>query len=175
MFNQLRLRSGFARLRQELKKLKRKGHSVSLSEAENIAILIPIKDEKELREVEQFAKTLENENRKVKLLGFLFDKSLKSKLNKSIDLISEEDIKWNYIPDKDKIKGFINKEFDILINLCTDLCFPLVYTAAISKSIFKIAAYDARQAPFFDLMIETKEAGITGLFREIRYYLDKVK
>ncbi|ADY50739.1 hypothetical protein Pedsa_0153 [Pseudopedobacter saltans DSM 12145] len=175
IFNQLRLRSGFARLKQELKKLKRQSHSVSLSEAENIAILVPIKNESELAEVEQFAKTLENENKKVKLLGFLFDSSLKSKLSKNIDLISNEDIKWNYIPDREKIKGFVNKEFDILINLCTDLCFPLMYTAAISKSMFKIAAYDARQAAFFDFMIETNEAGITEFSREIRYYLDKVK
>lgn len=169
------MRSGFTRLKQELKKLKRNNHSVSLTEAQNIAILVPIKSEEELAEVEQFAKTLENENKKVKLLGFLLDSNLKSKLNKNIDLISEEDIKWNYIPHKEKIREFINKEFDILINLCTDLCFPLLYTAAVSKSVFKIAAYDARQAAFFDFMIETNEVGITAFSREIRYYLDKVK
>lgn len=175
IFNQLRLRLGFARLKQELKKLKRENHSVSLSEAESIAVLVPIKNEKEIFEAEQFAKTLQTGNKKVKLLGFLFDKSLKDKTKGDIELISEDDINWNYIPNKESIKNFANKEFDILINLCTDLCFPLVYVAAMSQSVFKIAAYDFRQAPFFDFMIETQEETITGFSREIRYYLDKIK
>jgi hypothetical protein len=176
IFNQLRLRSGFAKLRQELAKLKRKKHhSVSLKDAQNIGILIPIKNEKEYAAAEQFAKTLQTDNKKVKLLGFLFDSDLKSKFKGKLELISAEDIHWNYIPDKEKIKNFVNSEFDILINLCTDLCFPLVYVAAVSKSVFKIAAYDPKQAPFFDFMIETQEESIAGFSKEIRYYLDKIK
>lgn len=175
IFNQLRLRAGFAKLKQELTKFKRKHHSVSLKEAQNIGILVPIKNEKELAEAEQFAKTLQTDNKRVKLLGFIFDKELKNKFKGKLELISVDDINWNYIPDKEKIKSFVNNEFDILINLCTDLCFPLVYVAALSKSVFKVAAYDPQQAPFFDLMIETEQESITGFSKEIRYYLDKIK
>lgn len=175
VFNQLRLRSGFAKLKQELSRFKRKHHSVSLKDADNIGILIPIKTEKEFAEAELFAKTLQTDNKKVKLLGFIFDNELKNKFKGKLELISSEDVNWNYIPDKEKIKNFVNSEFDILINLCTELCFPLVYVAAVSKSVFKVAAYDPKQAPFFDFMIETQEESIAGFSKEIRYYLDKIK
>lgn len=171
----MRLRSGFAGLKQELKKVRRKKRTVSLNDAENIGILVPIKNEKELSEVMQFANTLEVIDKKVRLLGFLLDDSLRDKVDKNIHVISKEDIKWNYIPNTEKIREFINNEFDILIHLCTELCFPLLYTAAMSKSVFKVAAYDNRRMPFFDLMIETNEESITGFSRQIRYYLDKIK
>ncbi|RRN77408.1 hypothetical protein EIM50_19770, partial [Pseudoxanthomonas sp. SGD-10] len=144
-------------------------------EAENIAVLVPIRNQQEIAEIEQFAKTLQAGNKKVKLLGFLLDKSLRGKLKGDIELISEDDINWNYIPNRERIKNFINNEFDILINLCTELCFPLVYVSALSRSVFKVAAYDLRQAPFFDFMIETQEESIAGFSREIKYYLDKIK
>ncbi|GEM_PF-2895761 len=175
IFNQLRLHLGFAKLKQELKRFKREKHSVALSEAENIAVLVPIKSQKEIADAQQFVKALQTGNKKVKLLGFLLDRSLKGKLKGDIEFISDDDINWNYVPHKESIKNFVNKEFDILINLCTELCFPLVYVSAMSQSLFKIAAYDFRQAPFFDLMIETQQESIAGFSREIRYYLDKIK
>lgn len=175
IFNQLRLRFGFARLKREFKKIKRNNHSVSLQEARHIAVLVSIKSEKEILEAEQFVKTLQTDNKKVKLLGFLFDKNLKEKSSKNIELISEDDINWSYIPGEESIKNFVSKEFDILINLCTELCFPLVYISAVSNSVFKVAAYDLKHAPFFDLMIATKESSIAGFSQEIRYYLDKIK
>ncbi|KHJ36955.1 hypothetical protein PBAC_28730 [Pedobacter glucosidilyticus] len=174
-FNSLRLRSGFAKLKHELKKLKRNNHSISLQDAQNIGILVPIKDANQIAEAEHFAKTLQTDNKKVKLLGFVLDKGLKLKSRTNIELISVEDIDWNYIPKKEKIGNFINHEFDILINLCTDLCFPLVYVAAVSKSVFKVAAYNPKQAPFFDFMIETQQESIAGFSTELRYYLEKIK
>lgn len=175
IFNRIRLKSGFARLRQEIKKLKRNNHSVSLQDAKSIGILIPIRTEKQLAEAEQFAETLQTGNKKVKLLGFIFDPNLKIKSKGNMDTISVSDIDWNYIPNKEKIKNFISNEFDIMINLCTELCFPLVYVAAVAKSVFKVAAYDPLQAPFFDMMIETQQESIKGFSAEIRYYLDKIK
>ena len=55
-FNQIRLKFGFRQLKQELKKLNRKNRSTSLSNAQNIGVLINIQSQKQLQEVEDFAK-----------------------------------------------------------------------------------------------------------------------
>ena len=177
IFDRIRLKSGFAKLRDELRKRKDEHHSVALSEARSIGLLFPINTEKEYNEVQDFARQLESEqgNGKIKLLGFIFNSELKEKLKGNIELISAEDIEWNYIPEKSKIKNFLSNEFDILINLCTELCFPLVYIAAISKSAFKIAAYDTKQEQFFDLLIDTHQNSIRGFSEEIKHYLDKIR
>jgi hypothetical protein len=176
IFYRFRLNLGFSRLRKEIKKRTRnQNHSVSIRDANRIGILMTIKDEKQVAEAELFAKTLQTGNKEVKLLGFIFDKTLKIKSSSNMELLYAEDIDWSYVPNKEKIKNFINNEFDILINLCTDLCFPLVYVAGLSNSVFKVAAYNPKQAPFFDLMIETKSKSITSFSKELRYYLDKIK
>jgi len=175
IFNRFRLQSGFARLRQEIKKMGRKNRSVSLSSAQNIGILVPIQNQNELIEAEALAIQLKKENKKVKLMGFLFDKTIQISPNSIIEIISVEDIEWNYVPKKEKIVNFINNEFDILINLCTEVCFPLVYITALSKSLFKVGAYDKRNSAFFDFMLETQQQSISGFSAELKYYLDKIK
>ena len=175
IFNRFRLQSGFARLKQEISKMSRKNRSVSLSSAQNIGILVPIQNEKELQEAEILATQLKKEHKKVKLMGFLFDKTIKLSSNSNIEIISPEDIEWNYVPKNEKIVNFINNEFDMLINLCTEVCFPLIYITALSKSLFKVGAYDKRNSAFFDFMVETQQHSISGFSVELKYYLDKIK
>lgn len=175
IFNRFRLQSGFARLKYELNKMSRKNCSISLSSAQNIGILVPIQNQNELQEAEALAIQLKKEHKKVKLMGFLFDKTIQISPNSNIEIISIEDTEWNYIPKKEKILNFINHEFDILINLCTEVCFPLVYITALSKSLFKVGAYDKRNSAFFDFMLDTQQHSITGFSTELKYYLDKIK
>jgi hypothetical protein len=175
IFNRIRLQSGLARLKQEIGKMSRKNRSVSLSSAQNIGILVPIQNQNELQEAEVLATQLKKEHKRVKLMGFLFDKTIQVSPNSNIEIISVEDTEWNYIPKKEKILNFINNEFDILINLCTDVCFPLVYITALSKSLFKVGAYDKRNSAIFDFMVDTKQQSITGFSIELKHYLDKIK
>lgn len=175
LFNKIRLRFGLHQLKQEIKKISRKNHSVSIAHAQNIGIVVTIQNQQELNEVEALATTLKTANKKVRLLGFLSNKTLKLTHNSHIELISEEDIEWNYVPKKEKIINFVNNEFDILINLCTEICFPLMYVTALSKSLFKVGAYFPKQAAIFDFMIDTQQHSISGFSAELKYYLDKIK
>ena len=173
-FNQIRLKFGFRQLKQEIKKLNRKNYSVSLSNAKNIGVLISIQNQSQLSEVEEFAKSLTQQNKKVKLLAFIGDKSLKL-TSSIIEIITLEDVEWNFIPKKEKVVNFVNNEFDILLNLCTEICFPLVYITAKSKSLFKVGAYDKKHSLFFDFMLQTQQQSIQGFTTELKHYLDKIK
>jgi UDP-N-acetylglucosamine pyrophosphorylase len=175
MFNQIRLKSGFHKLKQEIKKLSRKNHSVSWSHAKNIGILLIIHNQKELLEVEKLAEDLRNENKNVKLLVYRTDQNLANPQNANIQILSDEDIEWNYIPKKEKIISFVNHEFDMLINLCTEICFPLIYITALSKSLFKVGAYNKNQTAIFDFMIATEQHSLSGFSSELKHYLNKIK
>ncbi|MBK0383329.1 hypothetical protein I5M32_10190 [Pedobacter sp. SD-b] len=174
LIDQVRLKFGFRQLRKETNKQMRKNESVSLDNAKNIGILVNIQNQNQLTEAEKIVTSLSGFDKKVRLLGFISDKSLKLKSN-IIDLISLDDVEWNLVPKKDKIKTFVNNEFDILLNLCTEICFPLVYITALSKSLFKVGAYDKKNSAFFDFMLATQQHSITGFTTELRYYLDKIK
>lgn len=175
LFNKFRLKSGFRRLRQEIKKLNRKNHSISWAHAKNVGILLIIHNQKELTEAEKLAEELSSEDKKIKILVFMDDKSLPKPKNQNIQVLSEEDIEWNYIPKKEKIINFINNEFDMLINLCTEICFPLTYVTALSKSLFKVGAYNKNQTAFYDFMIATEQHSFSGFTSELKYYLNKIK
>src|SRR6476646_4222174 len=138
MFNKIRLKSGFYKLKQEIKKSSRKNHSVSWPHAKNIGILLIIHNQKELLEAEALAEGFRNEDKNVKLLVYMADQTLAKPLNNNIQILSDEDVEWDYVPKKEKIISFINNEFDMLINLCTEICFPLIYITALSKSLFKV-------------------------------------
>lgn len=175
LFSKFRLKSGFYKLKQEIKKISRKNKSVSLKAAQYIGILVTVKNQQQLDEVEEVALELKKANKKVRLLAFTSDQTLKTTPNNNIELISSADVNWNFIPKREKIINFVNNEFDILINLCTEICFPLVYVTALSKSLFKVGAYHKKNSAFYDFMLATQQQSISGFSTELKYYLDKIK
>lgn len=175
MFSGFRLKSGFYKMKQELKKLNRKKHAVSLKKAKNIGILLTVRNQKEFEEAELLAKELQHQDKQVKVLIYISDKSLKISPSINIEILYQEDMSWNFIPKKEKIIQFVNHEFDLLLNLCTEICFPLTYVSALSKSLFKVGAYSPKETAIFDFMLATNEQSITGFSTELKYYLDKIK
>ncbi len=175
LLSKYRIKSGFYKLKQEIKKITRINKSVSLKAAQYIGILVTVHNQKQLHEVEKVSLEFQKANKKVHLLAFTSDLTLKTLPNTNIQLITNEDVNWNFIPKREKIINFVNNEFDILINLCTEICFPLVYITALSKSLFKVGAYHKKNSAFYDFMLATQQQSISGFNTELKYYLDKIK
>lgn len=175
LINQFKLQSGLYQLKLVLKKLNRVGYSVPISRAKNIALLFCISTEAEIKEIEEIASTLKATHKNVQIMGYVANKALKIKSESNIQLLTTEDISWNYIPKTEKIFQFINQEFDILINLCTEICVPLDIVSALSKSTFKVGAFQNNQITIFDLTLVTQQKSITGFSNELKYYLDKIR
>jgi hypothetical protein len=38
-----------------------------------------------------------------------------------------------------------------------------------------VGAYDKKNSPFFDFMLQTEQQSIVGFTTELKYYLDKIK
>ncbi len=170
-----RIKSGFYRLKQELKKITRKNRSVSLKAAQYIGVLVTINNQKQLNEAEEVALELKKANKRFRLLAFTSNQTLKLATGTVIELITLQDVDWNFVPKREKIINFVNNEFDILINLCTEICFPLVYITALSKSLFKVGAYHKKNSAIYDFMLATQQQSISGFNTELKYYLDKIK
>lgn len=175
LLSKFRLKAGLYKLKQEIKKISRKNKSVSLKAAQYIGILVTVENQTQLTEVENVAIELQKANKKVRLLAFTSNINLKTLFPSSIELITKEDINWDFVPKREKIINFVNNEFDILINLCTEICFPLVYITALSKSLFKVGAYHKKNSAFYDFMLATQQQSISGFNTELKYYLDKIK
>ena len=175
LIHQFRLKSGLYQLKLIAKRIKRSGHSVPLNQAKTIGILFNIATEANIKEAEILANSLKSTKKNIKLMGFISDKTLKINSKSDINFLTAEDISWNYIPKKEKIIHFINQEFDILINLCTEICIPLSIVSALSKSIFKVGAFQNNQIAIFDLTLLTQQKSMTEILTELKYYLDKIR
>lgn len=133
---------------------------------------MPLNTEADLVTGKQIIKELEAGLKKFSVLGY---GDLEITEKSSIEIITSADLNVDYIPKNKKIKGFLSSEYAILINLCTEICLPLVYVTAKSKSHFKIGKYHPNLANYYDFMIDSHEHSLTGFLKEIKHYLLKIK
>ena len=90
----------------------------------------------------------------------------------SFDYISKPTMNWYKKPHGDKIKDFMNKDFDILLNLDTTQNSSLTYIYALSKAKFKIGIETSINKEFSDLMISTKSTvDLPNLFEYMMNYI----
>ena len=87
------------------------------------------------------------------------------------DFFYQKDLNWYYKPQNYIIDNFVQKEYDILINLCDSSIIPIKYLVASSMAHFKIGIYE-EEYEIYDLMISLKEdKSIDKLMIEIKRYL----
>ena len=92
---------------------------VNLKEARSVGILYTLDDVQDYDTVSTFVTELQHDRKEVKALGYVKNKNLISRFlpKLSYDFISRKDINWYFKPIHTKVEDFINKEFDILIDL----------------------------------------------------------
>ncbi len=110
----------------------------------------------------------------VKALGFVKNKNLITRFlpKLSFDFFSIRDLSWFYKPIHTKLKDFIEKEFDLLIDLSTYESFPLKYIAGLSHSLCKVGRFSEENSNYYDLMIDIKpSATLDDYIGQVRHYL----
>ena len=123
--------------------------------------------------MKRFLHFLSDQNNKVVALCFVDFKKVPDYylLRKGFNFFSRKDLNLYFLPQTSFINDFIEKPFDILIDLSTNYNFPLHYICSLSKAKYKIG----RQQPLytnFDLMIDiSKENNVEALIENIKYYV----
>ncbi len=163
------------------KKIKDFRHThkmVSIEDAKKIGILYDATNEKNYEVVTQYLRFLRSKQKEVKTLGFVDKKQLpKNQFAKlGIDFFTKKHLDWKMIPKHPLVNNFINENFDILINLSIEKCFPLQYIAAVSKAKFRVGRYEMGYTNYYDLMINIEsKSTLKNFIQQIDHYLNLIK
>jgi hypothetical protein len=174
MFGRLREKIGQYYLNKKMSETRVHHDLVSLPSARKVGILYVLEDVPDYERVSQFVALLQQENKEVKALGFVRRKNLIERFlpKLSFDFFSLRDLSWFYQPVRGKVKEFIEKEFDLLIDLSISESFPLRYISGLSKAICRVGRFSEKHASCYDLMIAAKPAyNAEEYLQQVMHYL----
>jgi hypothetical protein len=174
MFKYLRRKIGLYYFRKEQAKLDLGHRMVNLPEARHIGVLYSLNDIPDYDNVSRFVAELQQEHKEVKALGFVKSKALIERFlpKLSYDFFSRRDLTWFYKPIHVKVKDFIARDFDLLINLSIEDPFPLKYISGLSHALCRVGRFSEENMPYYDLMIDLKPAmTVEDYVGQVRHYL----
>ncbi len=161
-------------LNRELKRFSRNKKLINYSDIKDIGILYTLDNDDTYNKVSDFVGKMKNDNKRPKALGFIKNKKISEKFlpKLSFDFFSENDLNWYKKPDNKYVKDFVNKEFDLLINIDFENIFPIKYITAKSKAHLKAGLYKEQNSKYFDLMIKMdKSKDFDEFFTQVIHYL----
>lgn len=143
---------------KEVSRLQREKKFISFIDALSIGILYNVGEEEEYKRFTAFVSSLQGEKKEIKALGYvkynLIPHYCYPKL--SFDYIIKKNIAWFGKPSGDFVKDFINRDFDILINLNLDDNPLFQYICGLSCAKFKIGRYSQDNEKYLDFMVEAE-------------------
>ena len=171
----IKRRWGRVVLHARAKKLKRNKRLVNLNKAETIGIVYELTDQAIFRKIKLLKKELTTPNRQIVVVGFVNHDEIPNYCiaANSGYYFNIKDLNWYGFPKNDYIAKFVNKEFDIFIDLSLDELFPLRSISALSRSKFKVGRFGNNNKEVFDLMIKLKKGkySFDELSEQIVHYL----
>lgn len=177
LLNNIRYRLARRNLELDHQKIPRIRKPQSLDSAQYAAVLYYLPDEATYKRVEEFIKSLNELNIKVKVACYTDLKIIPHYFIPKLlqDIITVKDTNWYYQPVKPFVKDFLDEDFDMLIDLTLNEQFPLLYLAAKSKASLKIGRFNEAHQEFYDLMIDIpSDASLDFFIEQVMHYLHKI-
>lgn len=159
-------------IRMFLKNKTREVEACNVSEAKSIGILFNATHQVSFEIVKALVKDLSTKKNKIDVLGFVDSKHLIDHYlyRKGFDFFTQSQLNWYYKPIVENVEKFIEKPYDILIDLSLDDPFPIHYIIACSQAKFKVGRYYEGQ-DCLDFMIDMEKE--KEAMDKIRDELDK--
>jgi hypothetical protein len=174
MFGNLRVKIGQYYFKKEKSKTGCHRQMTNLHDAQRIGILYTLDDVPDYDRVSEFVSRLQSDHKEVKALGFVKNKNLVQRFlpKLSYDFFSRRDLTWFYKPIHKQVRDFIEKEFDLLIDLSLHDNFPLKYIAGLSNALLRVGTFSEENSDYYDLMIDAKASMTTDEYLgQIQHYL----
>jgi hypothetical protein len=174
MFYKIRTMIGNYFLKEELLKTIRERKMTNLKDAKKIGVLYTLDDVPIYETVSEFVALLQHDHKEVKALGFVKNKNLVSRFlpKLSYDFFSGKDINWFFKPIHSKVKDFLEKEFDILIDLSMKDSLPLKFISGLSMAHCRVGRFSEANRACYDIMIDlSKPISLNEYIRQIIHYL----
>lgn len=176
MIEKLKTKAAELLLKNRLAKLERRIHAKGFREAKNVALLYHYDPETE-KTVRDFAHYLKDERMKVDTLGYVSNKEYyeKTKPELSYGYFDKKKLNWLHTPNEKQCLDFIDREYDILIDLTIRSHYPLRYLFSLSKAHFKVGAAIAYRNDICDLTIDiSKQKELPYLITQLKHYLNLI-
>ncbi|NTW31502.1 MAG: hypothetical protein HGB12_02560 [Bacteroidetes bacterium] len=174
LFDKIRQSIGWFLLNKEVVKMHRNRFISNIDDAKTIGILYDASSEEIYNKVSEFVKYFQNKQKNVKALGFVNFNQLPHYCFPKLtcDYFTKRDLNWYYKPTNSRVIDFINEEYDIMIDLCMNDCFPLIYVSAVSKAKFKVGRYGEKYSDIYDFMLNVNNTiSLEDYFKETIHYL----
>jgi hypothetical protein len=178
MFGNLRIKIGQYYYKKEQSQTERHSQMTNLKDAKRIGILYTLDDVPDYERVSEFVSKLQGDHKEVKALGFVKNKNLIQRFlpKLSYDFFSNRDLTWFYKPIHTQVRDFIEKEFDLLIDLSLHDNFPLKYISGLSKALCRVGKFSEKNTEYYDLMIDLKPSMTSEEYLgQVQHYLTVIK
>ncbi len=161
-------------LDKEIAKTQRKREICNLDSARTIGIIYNATSDTEQKTVDDFVKQLQPDKKKVEALGYIDSRYIPHTYIPRLSsyYFTKKQLNWFYKPSKSYVDGFINSEFDILIDLCMDDLMPVKYIVSYSKAKYKVGKNGEKNVKFYDMMIHAdNKTTLEKFIKQIVHYL----
>ena len=147
---------------------------ITLESAALIGIIFNASHYEEMLAAIEYSKKLDGFKKNIKLMGFVNEKKATSSF--PFPFFTKSDLNWLKRPNCSQVDTFINVEFDILINLSTEVLPPLEVIAGASKAKFRIGPFIEKSQMSYDWMIHCDaECNLENYLKQVSFYLENIK
>jgi hypothetical protein len=146
-------------IRLHQKKIKRNSNGVNYRNAVKIAILSESQTIDTSQYIIEFISGIRKDGKEITTLEYL-NNSIKLSVKswkQTQFYLHKKNLNFLNLPKKEPLREFLEKEFDIVINLCISDNIYLHYMIAIANAKLKIGPYNPEFESCYDLMINTNE------------------
>ena len=176
LFKGIRLKIGEAILRNKAGNIERRRVYKNFNLVKSIGIVWDAANKEEFQALSKFHQQLNERNIDVQIIGYYNEKNLPDKYTaiRYLSCIRKYELNLLYIPKSDDTQAFINKKFDVLIDINFDKLFILRYITILSNALFKVGLSEPENnSSPFDLMMEIKKpVSIENYLKQIVQYLE---
>lgn len=140
LFRNARILAGNYMLAKKALKMTRARKFLNISEVRHLGIAWDITDPDDLPAISDFILRMSEKGIKVDVLGFFNGKELPDRLTaiRYLTCLKREDFSFWYTPISPEANSFLEKKFDILVEICFNDSLPLRYISTLSVATLKV-------------------------------------
>jgi hypothetical protein len=172
----IKLRVGKRILNRKLRHFTRDREIHNFDTAKTAGILFTPTDQSSFEQIKHFLNYLGDYKIQIYVLGYIDAKIIPENFLfwKGINLFSHKELSWSMVPKSPLVVDFIDKPFDVLLDLSLDNTFPIEYISRLSKSKFKVGRFTDSHTSY-DLMFDIeKEKKLDNYLEHIKTYLNLI-
>lgn len=163
-------------LKSRVKSVNRQMRAFNIKDVRTAGIILNASDIKTFELAQNFYKYLKSLNIDTWSLGYADDENVIKAYSYQIGMnhFTKKHLNWYNKPSNSSADQFIEKEFDLLVDLTMEEFFPLYYILGASKAKFKVGKFYENNS-YYDLMIDIDKSKKMDFFIEqIKHYLSLI-